>query len=253
MGDRLDGKIALVTGGSRGLGRRICQALAQEGAKVVVNYAHSVDDAQKTVDLIKDKGGEATAIRADITDQDEIDKLVSKVKEVYDDRVDILVNNATGPQPQASLEEMTWEMYMDQIKFFVKAPLLLVKAVLPGMKEKGAGQIINIGSDVVQSGETNFSNYVTAKSAMIGMTRSWANELGPEGIRVNLVSPGFTPVERHADTSQDSIERYKEQVPLGRMGQPEDIANAVLFLASDESSYINGQELTVNGGKSFGV
>ncbi|AGB41492.1 dehydrogenase of unknown specificity, short-chain alcohol dehydrogenase like protein [Halobacteroides halobius DSM 5150] len=253
MGNRLSGKIALVTGGSRGLGRRICQALAREEAKVVVNYAHSIDDAQETCNLIKSEGGEATAIQADITDQNQIDKLIAKIEEIYGQRVDILVNNATGPQPELSIEENTWGTYMDQIKFFVKAPLLLAKAVLSGMKEKGAGQIINIGSDVVQSGEANFSNYVTAKSAMIGMTRSWAKELGPKGIRVNLVTPGFTPVERHADISQESIERHKEQVPLRRMGQPEDIANAVVFLASEESGFITGQQLTVNGGKSFGV
>jgi 3-oxoacyl-[acyl-carrier protein] reductase len=137
--------------------------------------------------------------------------------------------------------------------FFVKAPLLLTKALLPMMKEQNFGSIINIGSEVIQLGNANFSNYVTAKSAMLGMTRSWASELGQYGITVNLLNPGFIPVERHAGTNQSAFEHYMENVPLGRMGTPTDISDVVEFLASNSSGFITGQSINVNGGKTFGI
>ncbi|MFD0679771.1 MULTISPECIES: SDR family oxidoreductase [unclassified Paenibacillus] len=244
------GKLALVTGGSRGLGRWICVELARQGALVAVNYANNSKDAEDTVRLIAEAGGIAQAFRADITDETEVDRLIKHAEEQFGRSVDVLVNNATGPQPMVPIEEESWETYLAQLEFFVKAPLLLTKAVLPGMKAKAAGSIINIGSEVVQLGNARFSSYVTAKSAMIGMTRSWSNELGSFGIRVNLVAPGWIPVERHegADT-----EDYQSSVPLKRMGEPSDIAAAVAFLASDEAKFITGQCLSVNGGKTFGI
>ena len=152
-----------------------------------------------------------------------------------------------------SIEDSTWNDYLDQLNFFVKGPLLLTKAVLPGMKNKNEGRIINIGSEVVQLGNPEFANYVTAKSAQVGMTRSWANELGSHGITVNLVNPGFIPVERHSDLSPESIEEYRKNVPLKKMGEPSDIANTVVFLASNESRFITGQSISVNGGNTFGI
>ncbi|TDF99861.1 SDR family oxidoreductase [Paenibacillus piri] len=244
------GKLALVTGGSRGLGRWICIELARQGAFVAVNYANSEIDAEETVRLIAGEGGTARAFRADITDEDEVERLVEDVRQTFGRTVDVLVNNATGPQPMLPIEEETWATYSAQLQFFVKAPLLLVKAVLPGMKAKTAGSIVNIGSEVVQLGNERFSSYVTAKSAMIGMTRSWANELGPQGIRVNLVAPGWIPVERHAGADTGG---YQSTVPLKHMGEPYDIAAAVSFLASDEAKFITGQCLSVNGGKTNGI
>lgn len=158
-----------------------------------------------------------------------------------------------GNSYELSIEESTWDDYLDQLTFFVKAPLLLTKAILPGMKAKNEGRIINIGSEVVQLGNPNFANYVTAKSSQIGMTRSWANELGPFGITVNLINPGFIPVERHSDVNPSSIEQYKKDVPLRKMGQPTDIGNAVVFLASEQANFITGQSLSVNGGNTFGI
>ena len=250
---KLEGKIALVTGGSRGLGKVISKHLAAEGARVVVNYGRNPDPANETVEEIRGKDGEAIAVQADITDEESVNELVRKVQESYGENIDIVVNNASGPQPEYSLEENTWETYMDQLQFFVKAPLILTKAVMPGMKENQYGRIINIGSEVVQLGNANFSNYVTAKSAMIGMTRSWANELGPHGINVNLVNPGFIPVERHGEVDPSTLEGYSSQLPLRRMGKPEDIANSVVFLSSDDSQFITGQSISVNGGNTFGV
>ncbi|MDF2963752.1 MAG: dehydrogenase, short-chain alcohol dehydrogenase like protein, partial [Paenibacillus sp.] len=232
------GKLVLVTGGSRGLGRWICVELARQGAMVAVNYANSSKDAEETVRLITEAGGTARAFRADITNGREVELLVQEAAQVFGRTIDVLVNNATGPQPMLPIEEETWETYSAQLEYFVKAPFLLTKAVLPGMKGKASGSIVNIGSEVVQLGNERFSSYVTAKSAMIGMTRSWANELGAYGIRVNLVAPGWIPVERHegADT-----EGYQNTVPLKRMGEPSDIAAAVSFLASDEAKFITGQ------------
>ncbi|NOV04205.1 SDR family oxidoreductase [Paenibacillus sp. LMG 31457] len=242
--------MALVTGASRGLGRHIAAALAAAGARVAVNYANSAQDAEETVRRITDAGGHAAAFRANVTSEPEVTELIDRVERQFGRSIDILVNNATGPQPMVSIEESTWQTYLDQLEFFVKAPLLLAKAVLPGMKRGGEGSIIHIGSEVVQIGNANFSSYVTAKSAMVGMTRSWASELGPHGIRVNLIAPGWIPVERHEGIS---TEGYSAGVPLGRVGEPADIANAVVFLASPESAFITGQCLSVNGGNTFGI
>jgi 3-oxoacyl-[acyl-carrier protein] reductase len=248
----LKGKIALVTGGSRGLGRWICVALAKSGAAVGVNYANNEKDAAETVRIIQEAGGEAVAVRGDITQENEIKHVIQFVTDHYQGSIEILVNNATGPQELYSLEEITWQHYLKHFEFFVKSPLLLTKALIPTMKEKGVGSIINIGSEVVQLGNPNFSDYVAAKSAMVGMTRSWANELGPHGIRVNLIAPGFIPVERTAGVPQSVIEDYKNGVPLKKMGEPMDIANAAVFLASYESKFITGQCLSVNGGNTNG-
>lgn len=250
LAGKLQGKLAFVTGASRGLGRWIAVELAQQGAAVAVNYAHSDEDAAHTVALITKAGGEAAAIRADITREEGVREAVEKAEAVFGRSIGVLVNNATGPQPMLSIEDSEWKDYEDQLAFFVKAPLLLVKAVLPGMRAMGSGSIVNIGSEVVQLGNARFASYVTAKSAMIGMTRSWASELGPAGIRVNLVAPGWIPVERHAGASTDD---YARQVPLQRMGEPKDIASAVAFLASDEARFITGQCLSVNGGMTFGI
>ncbi|MEC0229447.1 SDR family oxidoreductase [Paenibacillus alba] len=246
---RLQGKLALVTGASRGLGRHIAVSLASAGAVVAVNYANSQQDAEETVRMITVNGGKAQAFRADVTSEKEVLELVRQSEQYFGIGIDVLVNNATGPQPMLSIEDSTWQTYLDQLDFFVKAPLLLAKAILPGMKQRGAGSIIHIGSEVVQIGNANFSSYVTAKAAMVGMTRSWASELGPQGIRVNLVAPGWIPVERHEGAETND---YQAAVPLQRMGEPTDIANAVVFFASDESRFITGQCLSVNGGNTFG-
>ncbi|MFY4776387.1 SDR family NAD(P)-dependent oxidoreductase [Metabacillus sp. RGM 3146] len=250
---RLKGKTAIVTGGSRGLGKAIVTSLAKEGAKVIVNYFHNSGQAEKTAEEIRLLGGTAFAVQGDVTDEKGAASLVLESKKLLQQPVDILVNNATSPQPELSLEEVSWKEYEDQLLFFVKAPLLLMKEVLPDMKSGKGGSVINIGSEVVQLGNAYFSNYVTAKSAMLGMTRSWASELGSYGIRVNLLNPGFIPVERHRGTANEEIEGYLRNVPLGIMGIPQDIGNAVVFLASDESSFITGQSISVNGGNTFGI
>jgi 3-oxoacyl-[acyl-carrier protein] reductase len=163
----------------------------------------------------------------------------------------VLVVNATGEQPMLSVEEQTWQAYLDQMEFFVKSPLLLVQAVLPHMRAQGFGRVIQIGSEVFEMGKPRFANYVAAKAAQLGQTRSWARELGPAGITVNLVAPGWIPTERHADVDEAEMREYIVGVPLGRMGLAEEVGRVVAFLASDAASFVHGQKIAVNGGNTL--
>ncbi len=149
------------------------------------------------------------------------------------------------------LEDLTWRACLDQLEFFVKSPVLLAKAVLGPMKQRRYGRIINIGSEVFDRGVAEFSNYVSAKGAQAGLTRSWAMELAKHNITVNLVAPGWIPTERHVNDSQESKDAYARSVPMGRMGEDEDVAEAVAFLASDAAKFVTGQKISVNGGNTL--
>ena len=246
----LSNRVALVTGASRGLGAAIARALADQGARVAVNYFNSGEKAEKLVADIRDKGGTAKAIRADVCDEAQVDRLIRETMQAFGP-IDILVPNATGPQPMLSIEELSWRACLDQLEFFVKSPLLLVKGALASMKERRFGRIIQIGSEVFETGLSPFSNYVSAKGAQLGLTRAWAKELGPWGITVNIVAPGWIPVERHGQVSQNDTDAYASRTALKRMGVPEDVGQAVAFLASDAASYITGQKVSVNGGNTL--
>lgn len=248
--NNLNARIALVTGASRGLGRAIAQSLATAGARVVVNYSRSRDEAEAVAAQIRADGGEAIAEQADVCDPVSIHHLVKRIGMRWG-AVEILVNNATGPQPMKPLEDYEWQDFQDQLDFFVKAPVLLMKETLPAMKQARWGRVIHIGSEVVRLGNANFSAYVAAKAAMQGLTRSWANEFGPFGITVNCVEPGWIPVERHAGVPSQELDNYRSRVPLQRHGIPQDIDNAVTFLAQEQSNFITGQCLAVNGGNTF--
>ena len=242
---------ALVTGASRGLGRALALGLAEAGWSVAVNYAHDEAGAEQTVRRIAAAGGTARAYRFDVTDEAEVERGTAEIRGTLGP-VAVLVNNATGPQPFIPLEEQRWEDHLGQLTFFVKAPLLLVQAVLPDFRAMGGGRIINIGSEVVHLGNAQFAHYVGAKAALVGLTRSWASELGPERITVNIVEPGWIPVERHADVDEAAHNEYAATVPLRRQGQPAELAATVAFLASPAAAFITGQSLAVNGGKTFG-
>ena len=246
----LSGRVALVTGGSRGLGAAISLKLAACGAKVAVNYFGSPDRADVVVQQIRKAGGGAEAVGGDVRDEQQVAHLMANISERLG-FVDTLVINATGPQPFAKIEDLTWRACLDQLEFFVKSPLLLAKAVLPKMKERKVGRIIHIGSEVFEKGVPEFSSYVSAKGAQLGLTRSWAMELAPLGITVNLVAPGWIPTERHEDDPAEAKEAYALDVPMQRMGKPEDVAEAVAFLASDAAGFITGQKLSVNGGNTL--
>jgi 3-oxoacyl-[acyl-carrier protein] reductase len=246
----LSGKVALVTGASRGLGAAIARKLAACGARVAVNYFGSPQKAEQVVAEIRRGGGTAEAFRADVRDEREVAALVGQVCQGWGP-VDILVINATGPQPFIRVEDLTWRQCLDQLEFFVKSPLLLLQAVLGPMKERRSGRVINIGSEVFERGVPEFSNYVSAKGAQLGLTRSWAMELAPWQITVNLVAPGWIPTERHAGDPQEAKDAYARVVPLGHMGVAEDVAEAVAYLASDGAKFVTGQKLSVNGGNTL--
>jgi 3-oxoacyl-[acyl-carrier protein] reductase len=246
----LQGKVALVTGASRGLGAAMAHKLAACGAKVAVNYFGSPHLAQRVMDQIRKAGGTTESFRADVRDEQEVAKLADRVRNALGP-IDILVINATGPQPFIPIEDLSWRACLDQLEFFVKSAVLLVQAVLPSMKERRYGRIINIGSEVFERGVPEFSNYVSAKGAQLGLTRSWAMELAPWQITVNLVAPGWIPTERHASDPQEAKDAYAAAVPMKHMGVAEDVAEIVAFLASDGARFITGQKISVNGGNTL--
>ncbi|WP_437730662.1 SDR family oxidoreductase [Sorangium sp. So ce1335] len=252
MAHDLSNRVALVTGASRGLGAAIARKLAGAGARVAVNYFGGREGAARVVEDIRRAGGEAEAFQADVRDERDVARLVDEVRARLG-AIEVLVLNATGPQPYVKLEELTWRHCLDQLEFFVKSPVLLAQAVVPGMKERRAGRIIQIGSEVFEQGVPEFSSYVSAKGAQLGLTRSWAQELGPWGITVNLVAPGWIPVERHASEGLTDAHKqsYASGNPLRRMGAPDEIGDAVVFLASDAAGFITGQKLSVNGGRTL--
>jgi NAD(P)-dependent dehydrogenase (short-subunit alcohol dehydrogenase family) len=238
---------ALVTGASRGLGAHISRRLAADGWPVAVNYRSGEAEAEQVAADIRAAGGTAAAFRADVTDEAEIAALVTAVEAALGP-VQILVPNATGPQPMIAAAEVTWQHHLDQLTFFVKSPTLLMQATLPAMRASGGGRIIQIGSDAFERSLPGMSAYNAAKGAQISLTRTWARELGAYGVTVNLVAPGWIPVERHAGAAPEGLAAYRAEVPLGRIGTPAEIADVVSFLASEGSRFITGERITVNGG-----
>ena len=238
------GRVAIVTGASRGLGAHLAHRLAADGWAVAVNYRSGRAAAEGVVDEIRHAGGVAEAFGADVVDESAVTALVAEVASRLGP-VGAVVANATGAQPEIGVEELTWRAHLDQLEFFVKSPTLLVQAALPGMRSLGGGRVILIGSDLADRAAPRMSAYVAAKNAQVGLTKVWAKELGPDNITVNLVKPGWIPVERHdgLDTSA-----YTADVPLRRMGTPEDVAATVAFLASDAAGFVTGQRISVNGG-----
>lgn len=240
-------RTALVTGASRGLGAAMAVALAEVGHRVAVNYFANGDRAEKLCAGLRARGLVAQAFQADVRDEAEVARLVGEVEAALG-AVEVVVLNATGHQPMLSIEEQTWQAYLDQLEFFVKSPLLVVKAVLPGMKARGFGRVIQIGSEVVELGNARFANYVAAKGAQLGQTRSWARELGASGITVNLVAPGWIPTERSFEATEEDKLAYARGTALGRMGVPEEVGRVVAFLASEDAGFVTGQKIAVNGG-----
>jgi 3-oxoacyl-[acyl-carrier protein] reductase len=248
---RLDGKVALVTGSSTGLGKAMAMSLGAAGAKVALNYKNNQARAEETFAEFKKAGHEGMLVRASAVDEGEIRAMVSEIEEKLGP-VDILVPNATPAQPQKPIELYDWDFYQSMLDFFIKSPFLLTRAVLPGMKKRKWGRIINIGSEVFSVGVPNFTAYVAAKGGQDGFTRSLAKELAPWAITVNIVCPGWIPVERHENDPQELKDSYLAGLPSKRWGVPKEVADTVVFLASNEASYVSGQSICVNGAHTVG-
>jgi 3-oxoacyl-[acyl-carrier protein] reductase len=242
----LEGKAALVTGASRGIGREIAIELARQGANVAVNYAGSESKANEVVDEIKAMGKEAFAIKCDVSNSEEVAAMVKDTVERFG-KLDILVNNA-GITKDNLLMRMKEDEWDDVININLKGVFLCTKAVTRQMMKQRVGRIINITSVVGVSGNPGQANYVAAKSGVIGLTKTTAKELASRNITVNAIAPGFITTDMTDKLSGEVKDEMLKQIPLARLGEPKDIAKMTAFLASDDASYITGQTLHINGG-----
>ena len=243
----LKGRVALVTGSTTGLGKAMAIALGRAGAKVALNFRNNTARAEKAFAEFRAAGGEGMLVRGDVSDEADVARITAEIAKTLGP-VDILVLNATPAQPQKPIEEYDWAFYQQLLDFFIKSPFLLSRACLPHMKAQRWGRIINIGSEVVARGVPNFTAYVAAKGGQNGFTRSLATEVARWGVTVNMIAPGWIPVERHENDPADVKEGYRSLIPTDRWGVPQDLDGAVVFLASDQASFVTGQNLHVNGG-----
>jgi 3-oxoacyl-[acyl-carrier protein] reductase len=243
----LNEKVAIVTGASRGIGRAIAEELAAQGAKVVINYNSSSSAADEVVAAIQAAGGQATAVQANVALFDEADKLVKAAIEAYG-HVDILVNNA-GTTRDTLLLTMKEEQWDEVIDINLKSVFNCCKAVArPMIRRKKGGRIINITSIIGLVGQAGQTNYAASKAGIIGFTKSLAKEVGSRGITVNAIAPGFVPTALTADLPAEMVKWTMENTPLGRMGNPEEVAYMVSFLASDRAAFITGETIRIDGG-----
>ncbi len=242
----LTGKIAVVTGAARGIGRAIALALAEEGAEVVINYHHSEERSMAVKEEIEARGGKAAVMQCDVSDYESCEKFVSAVAEMYG-HIDIWVNNA-GITKDQLLMRMSEEAFDEVIETNLKGTFQCMRFVSRIMVKQRCGRIINLSSVVGIAGNAGQVNYAASKAGVIGMTKSAAKELAGRGITVNAVAPGFIETEMTSVLSEKVQEQAKNQIPLGHFGTPKDVANAVVFLASEQAKYITGQVLQVDGG-----
>ncbi|AFY68680.1 3-oxoacyl-(acyl-carrier-protein) reductase [Thalassoporum mexicanum PCC 7367] len=240
----LENKVALITGASRGIGRATAIALAEQGAKVVINYARSSAAAEELVKEIESSGGEAIALQADVSQADQVDALVKAAMDKWG-QIDVLVNNA-GITKDTLLLRMKPEDWQAVINLNLTGVFLCTRAIAKIMLKQKSGRIINIASVAGQMGNPGQANYSAAKAGVIGFTKTVAKELAPRGITVNAVSPGFIATDMTADLKADKILEF---IPLGRYGDPTEVAGTIRFLAADPAaSYITGQVFNVDGG-----
>ena len=250
MNVQLNGQRVLVTGGSGGIGSAIAERLASSGAIVAVHYFRNKEGADETVHMIREAGGKAEAFHADLTAIDQMNTLVIQVQTAFGAPIDILVNNAGQMSRRTPLIELTEDDYNEMLNVNFKSCVFLSQAVLPAMIAKGRGNIVNIASlAAVSGGGPGVALYAAAKGAMLTFTKNIAKEYASKGIRVNAISPGVI-----ANTSNDRFKTEEirkfiiDGIPLGREGLPKDVADGVLFLTSDLSSFVTGETLEINGG-----
>jgi 3-oxoacyl-[acyl-carrier protein] reductase len=242
---RLKDKVAIITGSTKGIGMETAKTFAREGAKVVICGTRE-NAIKEVVEEIKAMGAEAIGFKVDVSKRAQVDEMVAGVKQAWG-RIDILVNNA-GITADAMLKKMTEEQFDSVININLKGVYNCAQAVLDTMTEQGGGVILNTTSVVGLYGNVGQTNYAAAKWGVIGMTKTWAKELGRKSIRVNAVAPGFIMTPMTEAVPEKVLDMMKENAPLQRLGKPEDVANAFLFLASDESSFVTGAVLSVDGG-----
>ncbi|MEI6234456.1 MAG: 3-oxoacyl-ACP reductase family protein [Planctomycetota bacterium] len=247
----LHNRVAWVTGSSTGLGKAIALELGKAGAKVALNYANNQARAEASFAEFKAAGCTGVLVQGDVTDADHVARMYAQIERDLGP-VDILIPNATCAQPQKPIEEYDWAFYQSMLDFFIKSPFLLTRACLPHMKKQAWGRVINIGSEVFARGVGNFSAYVAAKGGQDGWTRSMATELAPFGITVNLIAPGWIPVERHENDPKEAKDGYFNLIPAKRWGVPKDVAATCVYFASDEAGFVTGQNIAVNGGMTVG-
>lgn len=242
---QLKGKVILLTGAAGGIGRAAALAFAREGASVVLA---DVDETagERVAAEVRDAGGEAWFFRVDVTDRQGVSQMVSEARYRYG-RIDVLVNNA-GITRDALLPNLTEDDWRRVLDVNLSGVLYCTQAAVPVMLEQGRGKIINTASVSGVYGNVGQTNYAAAKAGVIGMTKTWAKELGPKGITVNAVAPGFIETEMTAKVPEKVLAKIRERIPLRRLGKPEDVANVYVFLASDASDYLNGAVLHVDGG-----
>ncbi|MBU5677387.1 3-oxoacyl-[acyl-carrier-protein] reductase [Alkaliphilus sp. MSJ-5] len=242
----LTGKTALVTGGSRGIGRSIALALANQGANVIINYTSNEESAAKVVEEIESFNVKALAVKANVSNAEEINDMMDKIEEMFDG-IDILVNNAgiTRDNLFIRMKEEDWDQVMD---INLKGVFLCTKAVVRKMIKQKYGKIINLSSVVGVVGNPGQANYCASKAGVIGFTKSLAKEIAGKNITVNAIAPGFIETDMTKVLPENVKESMLEIIPMKKYGKPEDIANLVLFLSSDNASYITGQVIHVDGG-----
>ena len=243
---RLEGKIALVTGASRGIGRAVALKLATEGAKVAINFAGNLAKAEEVKAEIESNGGEALLVQGNVADFETVNEIIKKIVDAWG-RIDILVNNA-GITRDNLLLKMSEKDFDEVIATNLKGVFNCTKAVTKLMMRQRAGRIVNMSSVVALTGNAGQTNYAAAKAGIIGFTKSAAKEFAPRGITVNAIAPGFIGTDMTSAIPEKIKDEMLKNIPLGRFGNPEDVANAVMFFVSEDAAYITGQVICVDGG-----
>ncbi|NWQ39083.1 3-oxoacyl-ACP reductase FabG [Bacillus sp. EB106-08-02-XG196] len=242
---RLKDRVAIITGAANGIGLKASEVFAKEGARVAM-ADFNAEQGEKRAQELREKGYEVTFFQVNVAQRSSVDEMVEKVREAYGN-IGVLVNNA-GITKDAMLSKLSIEDFQAVLDVNLTGVFHCTQAVLPSMIENGKGKIINTSSVSGVYGNVGQTNYAATKAGVVGMTKSWAKELGRKGINVNAVAPGFIETGMTAKVPEKVLDQMKQMVPLARLGKPEEIANAYLFLASDESNYINGAVLHVDGG-----
>ncbi|HLU79930.1 MAG TPA: 3-oxoacyl-ACP reductase [Burkholderiaceae bacterium] len=246
-------KVVLVTGASRGIGAAIARAFGREGALVIVNYLQNASAAAEVAEQCTAAGGDGWAMQADVRDPVAVAAMVNDVL-AETGRIDAVVNNAFrgyrfNPDTRERFQDLNWQAYREQFEGAVQGTMNVCRAVIPGMRERASGSLINLSSNLVEHPLVPYHDYATAKAALVGFSRNLAAELGPSGIRVNCVAPGLTwPTDASRETRESLREQIAAQTPLRRIATPDDVAGPILFLASDWSRFMTGQVLYVDGG-----